>query len=37
MRRPEPMDFSMEYITPDLRSTGEWCAMVENVSKRDIS
>ena len=32
MRRPEPVDFSMEYVTPDLRSTGEQCAMVENLS-----
>ena len=22
VRRPEPMDFSMEYTTPDFRSTG---------------
>ena len=22
VRRPEPMDFSMEFVTPDYRSTG---------------
>ena len=36
VRRPEPVDFSMEYVTPDFRSTGEQCMMLENLSKRDI-
>ena len=36
VRRPEPVDFSMEYVTPDFRSTGEQCTMLEYLGKLNI-